>query len=220
MPNPNSNSDTRSRILYDLSPKLHANTGVWPGDQPFETAWSTRIGDDSPVNVGRLTSTLHLAAHADAPLHTEPGAASIDEMPLDLYVGPALVKEAVVRNGLVQPESLPDSSSAAPERLLFKTGCQSCANGFPTDFTAIAPETAKTIAERGIRLIGTDAPSVDPLESKELLSHHALLGNGIAILEGLELAEVPEGTYELIALPLRLVGMDASPVRAVLRREL
>ncbi len=215
MPNPD--SKPQYPVLHDLSPKLDINTGVWPGDQPFETAWSARIGQDSPVNLGRLTSTLHLAAHADAPLHTEPGGAAIDEMPLDLYVGPALVKQAVIRDGLVQPESMPDGDTPAPDRLLLKTGCQSCANGFPEQFTAIAPETALAIADRGIRLVGTDAPSVDPLESKTLLSHHALLGNGVAILEGLELAEVPEGMYELIALPLRLVGMDASPVRAVLR---
>lgn len=205
-------------ILYDLSPPLESDTPVWPGDTPLSTVWNGRIGErGSPVNLSSITTTVHLASHADAPLHTESDGLSIDRMPLDLYVGRCRVIYAATGGaGDVEPADIPGLEGDLPRRLLIRTGCPYDL-GFPSEFAAISPALAERLVHKGVRLVGTDAPSVDPLESKELLAHHTLLGHGIAILEGLDLRTVPAGEYELIALPLPLVGLDASPVRAVLR---
>ncbi len=213
-----------SEILYDLSPPISATTPVWPGDTAFSSEWKSRLGTPgSTVNLSAFATTPHVAAHADAPLHTEDRGISIDRQPLSPYVGVCRVVEVkadragrttVGASDLAGLNSGPRATR--PPRILVRTGC-SFASGFPDGFSAISPAWAAELREQGVVLLGTDAPSVDPFASTELLAHHALLGRGIAILEGLDLAAVPLGDYELIALPLRLVGLDASPVRAVLR---
>jgi arylformamidase len=206
--------------LYDISPPVRPGIPVWPGDTPYraETAWAIARG--ASVNVAAITTTPHLGAHADAPFHVEDGAATVDRLPLEPFLGPCRVV-AVPPEPLIRPEHLAGPGGAIdladPPRLLLKTGSVRSTEVFPESFSALSPELARALGEAGALLVGIDTPSVDPFDSKDLAAHHALVAGGVVNLEGLVLAEVPPGLYELVALPLRLVGLDASPVRAVLR---
>lgn len=202
--------------LYDVSPPIRPGIPVWPGDTPYraESAWAIARG--ASVNVAAITTTPHLGAHADAPFHVEDGAATVDRLPLEPFLGPCRVV-AVPPEPLIRPEHLGEINLADPPRLLLKTGSVQPSDVFPERFSALSPELARALGEAGALLVGLDTPSVDPFDSKDLPAHHALVAGGVVNLEGLALAEVPPGLYELIALPLRLVGLDASPVRAVLR---
>lgn len=202
--------------LYDVSPPIRPGFPVWPGDTPYraESAWAIARG--ASVNVAAITTTPHLGAHADAPFHVEDGAATVDRLPLEPFLGPCRVV-AVPPEPLIRPEHLGEINLADPPRLLLKTGSVQPSDVFPERFSALSPELARALGEAGALLVGLDTPSVDPFDSKDLPAHHALVAGGVVNLEGLALAEVPPGLYELIALPLRLVGLDASPVRAVLR---
>lgn len=188
---------------------------VWPGDQPFEPVWSARIAAGSSVNVGALTLSLHTGTHADAPLHVRDGAPPIDELPLAAYIGPAVVIDAPSEEAIGE-DLLEGIDLAATPRVLFRTRRQPGPDGWSDRFAHLAPALATRLAREGARLVGLDTPSVDPADSKSLEAHHALFAGGIAILENLDLAHVAPGTYTLVALPLRIDGMDASPVRAVL----
>jgi arylformamidase len=203
-------------MLYDLSPTIRPETPVWPGDTPFQSRLSWSIADGASVNLSAITTTPHLGSHADAPFHTEPRGEGMAEMPLDRYLGPCRVLR-VPPQPLIEPRHLEGIDLSNPRRLLFKSESVRDRRSFPERFTALSPEAAAFLAEKGILLVGMDTPSVDPFDSKTLDAHHALFRGGVAILEGLVLDGVPEGVYELIALPLRLAGLDASPVRAVLR---
>src|SRR5262249_20060096 len=162
-----------------------------------------------------LTATCHLGAHADAPSHYGADAPAIDERPLDYYVGPCQVlRVAAARATRLTPADVP-GPVAAP-RVLLATGTFPDPGHFNTHFAALAPELVEHFHPQGVRLVGIDTPSVDLFDSKDLPSHRAFLRRDMAILEGLVLKDIPVGVYELIALPLRLVGFDASPVRAVL----
>jgi arylformamidase len=138
------------------------------------------------------------------------------EMPLDRYLGLCRVVR-VPPQPLIEPRHVEGIDLANPGRILFKSESVRDRRSFPERFTALSPELAALLGEKGALLVGMDTPSVDPFDSKTLDAHHALFRGGVAILEGLVLDGVPEGIYELIALPLRLAGLDASPVRAVLR---
>lgn len=203
-------------MLYDLSPTIRPETPVWPGDTPFSAKLSWSIAQGASVNLSAITTTPHLGSHADAPFHTEPRGEGMADMPLDRYLGPCRVIR-VPPQPLIEPRHLEAFDLANPGRILFKTESVRDRRTFPERFTAISPETVALLAEKGVLLVGMDTPSVDPFDSKTLDAHHALFRNGIAILEGLVLDGVPEGVYELIALPLKMAGLDASPVRAVLR---
>jgi arylformamidase len=203
-------------MLYDISPTIRPEIPVWPGDTPFEArlAWSIAAG--ASVNVAAVSTTLHLGAHADAPFHTEPRGDGVADLPLERYLGPCRVVR-VPAAALIEPRHVEGIDLASPRRLLFRSDSVRDRRGFPERFTALSPELAALLGERGVLLVGMDTPSVDPFESKDLAAHHALARGGVAILESLLLDGVPEGIYELIALPLKLAGLDASPVRAVLR---
>jgi arylformamidase len=203
-------------MLYDISPTIRMDTPVWPGDTPFQARLAWSIAEGASVNVTALETTLHLGSHADAPFHTEPRGEGIGEMAIERYLGPCRVVR-VPPATLIEPRHVEGIDLAGPRRLFFRTDSVRDAKGFPERFAALSPELATLLGERGVLLVGMDTPSVDPFESKELLAHHALARGGVAILEGLVLDGVPEGIYELIALPLKLSGLDASPVRAVLR---
>lgn len=197
----------------DVSRPLSPNTAVWPGDQAVRWTWTARREEGSTVNLGALRTTVHAGTHADAPLHVSDDGKPISEMDVDPYVGPA---EVLHIDGLhVTPA---DVEAVSAPRVLLRTA----ASDVPTDewpdrVTAIMPETVHALEEKGVVLVGTDAPSIDPLDSKTLDAHHALYDAGIVNLEGLLLQDVDPGLYELIALPLRIEGADGSPVRAVLR---
>jgi arylformamidase len=203
-------------MLYDITPPISERLQVWPGDTPpaREVLLDMRRGDN--LTLSTLRATAHLGAHADAPSHYGADAPAIHERPLDLYLGPCQVMRVpVARAARVAPAMLPAAVDAP--RLLLATGTYPDPEVFNTDFAALSPELVEMLHARGVRLIGIDTPSVDLFDSKDLPAHRACLRCDVAILEGLVLAGVPEGRYELIALPLRLVGFDASPVRAVLR---
>jgi arylformamidase len=203
-------------MLYDITPTIRTGTPVWPGDTAFAANLTWSIAAGASVNVTAITTTPHLGAHADAPFHTEPRGAGIAEMPLDSYLGPCRVVK-VPATPLIEPRHVEGIDLTSPRRLLFRSDSVRDRRGFPERFTALSPELAAQLAGKGVLLVGMDTPSVDPFDSKDLLAHHALAQGGVAILEGLLLDGVPEGIYELIALPLKLEGLDASPVRAVLR---
>jgi arylformamidase len=203
-------------MLYDISPTVRPEIPVWPGDTPFQARLAWSMVDGASVNVSAVATTLHLGSHADAPFHTEARGVGIAEMALEQYLGPCRVVR-VPPAALIEPRHIEGIDLASPRRLLFRSDSVRDAKTFPERFTALSPEVAALLGERGVLLVGMDTPSVDPFDSKELLAHHALARGGVAILEGLVLDGVPEGVYELIALPLKLAGLDASPVRAVLR---
>jgi arylformamidase len=203
-------------MIYDLSPTLRPDTPVYPGDTPFDLAWMSAIERGASANVSRITTTPHIGSHVDSPLHTEPRGESIADLPLAPFLGLCRVIR-VPPVPLISPRHVEGIDLGNPARLLFKTESVRDARTFPERFTALSPELAHLLAERGVLLVGIDTPSVDPGDSASLDAHHALLRGGVAILEGIVLDGVPEGVYELIALPLRLAGLDASPVRAVLR---
>jgi arylformamidase len=203
-------------MLYDISPPVDAGIPVWPGDTPFACALAWQIAAGASVNVSAITTTPHLGAHADAPFHTEPGGRRIGELPLAPFLGPCRVV-AVPPAPLIEPEHLAGVELGDPPRLLLKTGSVRDRVSFPEEFSALSPRLARRLVDNRVLLVGLDTPSIDPFTSKTLEAHHILFQNGVANLEGLILEDVPEGLYELIALPLRLMSADASPVRAVLR---
>jgi arylformamidase len=203
-------------VHYDISPRIHPGLPVWPGDTPFSVRATGSLAAGDGANVSAFTTTTHLGSHADAPFHTEPDGLTIDRVPLEPFLGPCRVVE-VPPVPLLLPEHLPPAASGDPPRLLLKTESVADRSRFPEAFTALSPELAALLAGRGLLLVGLDTPSVDPVGGDDLPAHHALAGAGVVLLEGLVLDEVPPGLYELIALPLKLAGLDASPVRAVLR---
>lgn len=201
--------------IWDISQRLHPGLPVWPGDTAFEQARTWQMEEGSPVNVSALTLSTHSGAHADAPLHYSQTARDIASVDLDPYLGECLVVDARGAGTLIGPDHLPAHGSV--ERILFRTFDQFPHHSWQDETTAIAPETIDRLASLGAKLIGIDGPSIDPQSSKTMDAHLAVLRHDIRVLEGLMLDDVPPGRYELIALPLAIVGGDASPVRAVLR---
>jgi arylformamidase len=201
--------------IYDISQPLGTNTAVWPGDRRVELSWTMRRERGDAVNVAAVMTTVHAGTHADGFLHFLDGAAAVAEMPLDAYIGRCLVVDARGRDEL-GADTIDDVDFARTPRVLFRTRDEVNASQFPPRFAHVTPALARRLADAGARLLGTDAPSVDPLDSKTLAAHHALATGRVAIVENLVLDDVAAGEYTLVALPLRLVEADSSPVRAVL----
>jgi arylformamidase len=205
-----------ARRLWDISPAVGPGYPVFPGDTPFAMRWTWTMGPGCPVNVSAVTLSPHTGAHTDAPLHYDPAGASIGEVALEPYLGPCRVIHTIGAGPLVEPAHVVGRLAQTPPRVLLRTYARVPA-GWDGHFTAVAPATLELLHDHGVRLIGIDTPSLDPEQSKSLDSHQVVRRHGMAILEGIVLDDVPEGDYELIALPLRWQGLDASPVRAVLR---
>jgi arylformamidase len=206
-----------ARRLWDISPPLHAGSPVFPGDTPFAQHWVARIGPSCPVNVSALTLSPHVGAHADAPLHYDDAGAAIGELDLAPYLGRCRVIHAIGCGPLVEWHHLAHAAADLPARVLVRTYAQAPRERFDEALAAFAPVTVERLADLGVTLIGIDTASIDPASSKELPSHQMIRSRGLRVLENLVLDAVPEGDYELIALPLKLTTADASPVRAVLR---
>jgi arylformamidase len=204
-------------VLYDVSIAVGVGTPEWPGDAPFHCGWTTRIAEGASVNLSSISGSPHVGTHADAPLHVRDGWPASDALPLEAFLGPALVLDAARLDGGLASLSADDPRLRGVERLLVRTGRSIADGAFPHEWPVLAETTAAALAARGLRLFGVDAPSVDHRDSKALDVHHALFGGGAYVLENLDLRDVPEGRYELVALPQRVVGLDAAPVRAVLR---
>lgn len=203
--------------LRDISPPVDAHSPVFPGDTPYSQQWSATLSDTCPVNVSAITLSPHVGAHADAPLHYDPHGAAVGALDLLPFLGRCRVVHAIDAGPLITIAHLQRALIDVPERLLVRTYRQLPRQHFDTQLTAFHPQTVQHLADLGVLLIGTDSASIDPADSKALPSHQAIRQRGLRVLENLLLDDVPEGDYELIALPLRLMNADASPVRAVLR---
>lgn len=207
---------TASKTLWDISPTLSAAIPVWPGDTVFRAEPTWQIANGCPVHVSRITLSTHTGAHCDAPSHYDVDGASIDAVALDAYLGACRVIHCIGA-ALVEPQHVAHALAGLPPRVLLRTYRSAPQTAWDGDFSAIAPATIALLARHGAQLIGIDTPSIDPQDSKTLDAHQMVRAHRMAILEGIVLDDVAAGDYELIALPLKLRGLDASPVRAVLR---
>ena len=216
-PNGYPRTEEARRALWDISPPVHAGSPVFPGDTAYTQAWGATIGPGCPVNVSAITLSPHIGAHADAPLHYDPHGAAVGSLELAPFLGRCRVIHAIGCAPLVRSEHLAHAGDGLPPRVIVRLYRHMPQDRFDSDLPAFDPGTVTWLADRGVVLIGTDSASIDPASSKTLDSHQVARRRGLRVLENLLLDDVPEGDYELIALPLRLTTTDASPVRAVLR---
>jgi arylformamidase len=194
-------------VIIDISRPLSPATPVWPGDPPVIVEPVARVEDGDPAAVSRLALGTHTGTHVDPPAHFFPGEPAVDALPLDVLMGPAVVAQfdpGPIDGTALESTALPRGSS----RLLLKTG---------GDAGAVTPDGARWLVERGVRLVGADTLSIEP-ETRDYPVHRILLGAGVVIVEGLDLAPVAPGPYELVCLPLRIAAGDGAPARAVLIR--
>jgi arylformamidase len=210
--------------IYDISPLISNRIAVFPGDQKFERKVFMDFPKGDHLALSSILTTVHLGAHTDAPNHYHCEGQSIDQRDLHYYLGPCQVISVQLPRGerITQQhmaKSLKGNPIQAP-RVLFKTGSFPNSDQWNGDFNSFSPELIDELARQKVVLIGIDTPSVDPADSKALESHQAVFRNNLAILEGIVLDEVPDGLYTLIALPLKIEGADASPVRAILVSDL
>jgi arylformamidase len=203
--------------LWDISPPVAPGSPVFPGDTPYQQQWAAELGPGCPVNVSTLTLSPHLGAHADAPLHYDPLGKPIGLVDLAPYLGRCRVIHAIARGPLVTWEHIAHAVADLPPRVLVRTYARMPVDRWDPALAAFAPATIERLADAGVRLVGIDTASIDPADSKTLDSHQVIRRRNLRVLENLVLDDVPEGDYELIALPLKLMTADASPVRAVLR---
>jgi arylformamidase len=204
--------------IWDISPPVSASAPVFPGDTPYAQEWTAQLAPGCPVNVSRLTLSPHVGAHADAPLHYDNDGEAIGRVSLEPYLGPCRVIHAIGCGPLVQWHHIEHALADLPPRVLVRTYERTPIDRWDAALAAYAPETIERLAARGVTLVGIDTASIDPAPSKTLDSHQVIRRLGLRVLENLVLDDVPEGDYELIALPLKLMTADASPVRAVLRQ--
>jgi arylformamidase len=209
--------------IFDISRPLFNGLAPWPGDTAFHFDLKWKMAEGATVNVGAVTMGVHNGSHADAPFHFEEGAATIDRIPLETYLGEAVVVDLTnsFANGESREITIADIGPApdlAP-RLLLKTGVWRDSKIFPETVPVIGRDVPAWLQERKVKLLGLDVPSVDAIEAKVLVNHHALAAANIAIVESLDLSEIEAGVYHFSALPLRINDGDAAPVRAILWRD-
>ena len=204
-------------MLYDVSVIVRDTTPEWPGDTPFSCRWSWAIERGSSVNVSAVTLSPHIGTHADAPLHVRRGAEGAEHLPLTAFLGRATVVTVPPDCVEISSAQLAAPLASAAERILLRTSRTIADGRFPESWPILGEGCARELVKCRVRLVGVDAPSVDAQASTTLPIHHILFDGGTYNLENLDLRAVPDGEYELIALPLRLEGLDAAPVRAVLR---
>lgn len=203
-------------IIHDISPVFHADMPGWPGDTPFTAERVARIEDGSTVNVSSIVMSSHVGSHADAPLHYRADGASIAEVALEPFIGRCHLIDARQSTGAtIGLEVLPQLPEQVERVLIRQYDRQP--NHWDPHLRGIDPALVFELARRGARLIGMDAASADPADSKTLDAHRALDAHDIRIIEGLLLDDVAAGEYELVALPLKLAGCDGAPIRAILR---
>lgn len=201
----------------DISQPLTNTIGHWPGDSPFSYELSFTKEETGSVNIGKIKTSLHTGTHVDAPFHFDNKGKKINELAIDDFIGIARVVD-VSDGDRVTVDLLTELEFGSFDQILFRTSLPNQPERFPDQIPVLDEGLAPFLRERGIKLVGVDLPSVDQTDSKELKAHHAFHRAGIQILENIMLDKVTEGLYELIALPLPLVGADGSPVRAVIRR--
>jgi arylformamidase len=204
--------------LIDISRSYGPGIAVFPIDTPYTEEFVARISPQVPVNVSKVTMSVHCGTHADAPYHYDEKGTCIGALDLDMFVGPARVIDAQASGPLCLPKHVEPFLQNCPPRVLLRLFAGQDSKIWNDDFRALTAETVQLLADHGVKLVGVDTSSVDPSTSKSLPAHMACLRNNIIILENLLLDHVEPGDYELIALPLKFENLDASPVRAVLRR--
>lgn len=219
------------KINVELSPKMMKNTNKWidisqpltndlaqwPGDTPFSYKLSYTKAETGSVNIGQITTSVHIGTHVDAPFHFMNDGAGIHDLDINFFIGPCRMID-ITSASKIDKETLAKFDLDGVTRLLLRTAIPNNPKRFPDSIPSITRCAASYMKEKGIKLVGVDVPSVDQLDSKELEGHHALYENGIQILENVMLDHIEQGDYELIALPLPIQGADGSPVRAVVRR--
>ena len=204
--------------IIDIARTINPTLAVWPGDTPFSAEVRLAMSQGASINLTTLTLSSHTGTHVDAPYHFSDDDLTLENVPLQPYVGPATVVTVRREHGPLTPADFPDLAWPGVERLLVHSSASAMpVDHFPTEIVYPSPELAALMAQHNVVLFGSDAPSMDDIKSQTLPGHISLRRNGIAILEGLMLANVPDGDYELIALPLKIEGCDGSPVRAILR---
>jgi arylformamidase len=203
----------------DISLPVAADSVAWAGLPAPRLSWLARIADGDSVSVGQLDCCLHTGTHADAPLHVLRDGTAAEQLDVGAFIGPALVLRTT------DPEAITERELAAagleqrrPERLLIATPAQYDGRHFPERVPHLAPEAAEFLVHLGVRLVGVNVPSLDPLDSRAMAAHRLLFAGGTCILENLALSGIEAGDHELVAPPLAVVGGDAAPVRALLRR--
>ncbi|MFC7060840.1 arylformamidase [Halobacillus seohaensis] len=204
--------------LIDISMPLNNSTPPWPGDQTFCYKLTWGMDETGSVNVGQFQSSNHSGTHVDAPFHYDNRGAKIADLPIERFVGQALVINMEGKS-TIHAKDLEPFRFEGVDKVLFRSVSWRNRGEFPENYTVIGEDVASFLKEEGIDLIGVDTPSVDPETSKELTAHHSLYAEDILILEGIVLDHVAPGTYELTALPLKMDDADGSPVRAVLRQK-
>ncbi len=205
-------------MIIDISQALAPGMAVFSGDAAYAEGWTFRIGPDCPVNVAHVAFSVHCGTHADAPLHYDAAGPAVASLDLTPYLGPCRVIDARAQGPHCEPQHVAGALDGAPPRILLRLMDRTDPGVWPAGFRALSRSTVELLAAKGVKLVGIDTPSVDPETSKTLEAHHACHTANMRILENLALAHVEPGDYELIALPLKFTNLDASPVRAVLRR--
>ena len=204
-------------MWIDITMPLHKNMPIWPGDTPFKYNLDASLTNDG-ANVGSIQMSLHAGTHVDAPYHYDDFGKSIDVLPLELFMGGVKILDVIgVEEITLQHVEQLELKNVA--RVFFKTKMSYDLYHFQPAFTVVSPETIEYLATQGVRIIGTDAPSVDALEDHQLLAHHACRKQEMYIIENLWLKDVAAGMYDFIGLPLAIQGADASPIRAVIKKQ-
>ena len=175
------------------------------------------MANGAAVNLSTITCSPHVGTHADAPLHVRDGWPGSHELPLEAFYGPAVVIDITEAKGEISFEAVePLLTSEDPERLILKTGCTVATGFFPEDWPTLSESCARSLLGLGLKLLGVDAPSVDQRDSKSLAVHKMLFSGNAFIIENLDLRRTPAGSYDLMAFPVKMMSLDAAPVRAVL----
>jgi len=197
----------------DVSRPLTSATPVWPGDRAFQIE-RLRMGE---TTVSSFSASCHVGTHVDAPCHLDASAGGVESIPLERLIGPAEV--IAVAAHVVAPEHLPSGAHPATPRVLLRTDSHPLDAPIGPGFAALDARLVHWLADRGVVLVGIDTPSVDPFSSDDLPAHRALRARGMTWIEGLWLGGIAPGRYQLVALPMAIVGADAAPVRAALRSD-
>lgn len=205
--------------IIEISLPLNSESAVYPGDPPVHLESLARPSD--PYRLSALQTSLHAGTHLDAPSHFIAGGATIDALPIERFLLPARVITVVAPDGCIGTQAIAaDLHDMRGRALLLRTLPRSAElpreSAYPTDHAWLSIAAAKAIVAAGITLVGIDAPDVDRHGDASFGVHRCLLGAGIVLLEHIDLRRAADGDYQLVALPLRLSGAEASPVRAVL----